>query len=124
MKLFILFSMFFMHIVDDYYLQGILAKMKQKKWWKENTNDNRYRYDYIIALLMHAFSWAFLTLIPIVLYLQRLYVWLCVALLINAVTHCIVDDLKANKLKINLIADQSIHIIQLIITWIVFVVIL
>ena len=24
-----------MHIVDDYYLQGILAKMKQKSWWKE-----------------------------------------------------------------------------------------
>ena len=124
MKLFILFLMFFLHIVDDYYLQGILAKMKQKKWWKENTNDNRCRYDYIIALLMHAFSWSFLTLMPIVLYLQSLYIWLCVALLINTVIHCIVDDLKANKLKINLIADQSIHIIQLIITWIVFVIIL
>lgn len=124
MKLFILFSMFFLHIVDDYYLQGILAKMKQKRWWEENTNDNRYRYDYIVALLMHSFSWAFLTLIPIALYIQSLYIWICIALLLNAIIHCIIDDLKANKLRINLIVDQAIHIIQLIITWIVFVIIL
>lgn len=35
MKLFVLFSMFFLHIVDDYYLQGILAKMKQKSGGKK-----------------------------------------------------------------------------------------
>ena len=124
MKLFILFLMFFMHIVDDYYLQGILAKMKQKRWWEENVNNSKCRYDYIIALIMHSFSWAFLTLIPIALYIQSLYIWICIALLLNAIIHCIIDDLKANKLRINLIVDQAIHIIQLIITWIVFVIIL
>lgn len=124
MKLFILFSMFFLHIVDDYYLQGILAKMKQKKWWEENAKDKKYRYDYIMALIMHSFSWSFLTIIPIALYLQSLYVWLCITLFMNAIIHCITDDLKANKLKINLIVDQTIHIIQLIITWIVFVIFL
>lgn len=30
-KIFILALMIFCHIVDDYYLQGILAQMKQKK---------------------------------------------------------------------------------------------
>lgn len=73
---------------------------------------------------MHSFSWAFLTLVPLVLYLQSLYIGLCITLVINAIIHCIVDDLKANKLKINLMADQTIHILQLIITWIVFVIIL
>ena len=29
-KLFVLLVMLFAHIVDDYYLQGVLASMKQK----------------------------------------------------------------------------------------------
>lgn len=124
MILFILFSMIFLHIVDDYYLQGVLAKMKQKKWWEENASDKKYRYDYIVALLCHSFSWAFMTMLPLVLYLRSLYIWLCVALLINAVIHCIVDDLKANKLKINLVIDQAIHILQIVISWVIFIIIL
>lgn len=36
--------------------------------------------------------------------------------LINFIIHAFVDDLKANKKKINLCVDQSIHIIQIIIT--------
>ena len=28
-------SMIFMHILDDYCLQGILASMKQKEWWRK-----------------------------------------------------------------------------------------
>ncbi len=45
---FVILLMIFCHIVDDYYLQGILAKMKQKMWWKENAPDNiHYKYDYI-----------------------------------------------------------------------------
>ena len=31
-----LLTMIFLHIVDDYYLQGVLAKMKQRKWWEDN----------------------------------------------------------------------------------------
>ena len=41
----ILFVMVFGHIVDDYYLQGILASMKQKSWWKENAPDKMYEKD-------------------------------------------------------------------------------
>lgn len=120
MKLFILFVMIFAHIVDDYYLQGILASLKQKTWW-ENQKGYKpmYKYDYIVALIMHAFSWSFMISLPI-LYLGFTK-WIAVAIILNTIIHGIVDDLKANKGKINLIVDQSIHIVQIIITWILFV---
>ena len=63
--------MIFMHIVDDYYLQGILASMKQRLWWKQRASEPTYRYDYIWALLMHAFSWTFMIMLP-PLYLFKL----------------------------------------------------
>ena len=65
-KIFILIAMIFLHIIDDYKLQGILASMKQKKWWKEqNDYKSMYKYDYIIALLTHSFSWSFMIMLPI-----------------------------------------------------------
>lgn len=120
MKLFILFVMFFAHIVDDYYLQGILASLKQKSWWEnQKSYKPMYKYDYIVALIMHAFSWSFMISLPI------LYIgftkWIVVTIILNTIIHGIVDDLKANKHKINLIVDQSIHIVQIIITWVLFV---
>ena len=122
MKLFILFVMFFAHIVDDYYLQGILASLKQKTWWEnQKSYKPMYKYDYIVALIMHAFSWSFMISLPI-LYLGFTK-WIAVAIILNTIIHGIVDDLKANKGKINLIVDQSIHIIQIVITWILMVLI-
>lgn len=32
-KLLTLLGMLYLHIVDDYYLQGFLASAKQKEWW-------------------------------------------------------------------------------------------
>lgn len=120
MKLFTLFVMIFAHIVDDYYLQGILASLKQKTWWEnQKSYKPMYKYDYIVALIMHAFSWSFMISLPI-LYLGFTK-WIAVAIILNTIIHGIVDDLKANKHKINLIVDQSIHIVQIIITWILFV---
>ena len=46
------------------------------------------------------------------------------SIIINTVIHYIVDDLKANKYKINLVIDQSIHFIQIILTFILFFIIL
>lgn len=122
MKLFILFVMIFAHIVDDYYLQGILASLKQKTWWEnQKSYKPMYKYDYIVALIMHAFSWSFMISLPI------LYIgftkWIVVAITLNTIIHGIVDDLKANKGKINLIMDQSIHIVQIVITWVLLVLI-
>lgn len=74
MEKFILLWMLFMHIVDDYYLQGWLAKGKQKSWWGSQPNFNpKYRYDYIAALLMHAFSWTFSIMLPLAIY-NKLYI--------------------------------------------------
>ena len=64
-KMFILFFMIFMHIADDYYLQGWLASAKQKKWWEQNAPQQIYKHDYIMALIMHSLSWAFMILLPI-----------------------------------------------------------
>ena len=122
MKLFILFVMIFAHIVDDYYLQGILARLKQKSWWEnQKSYKPMYKYDYIVALIMHAFSWSFMVSLPI-LYLGFTK-WISIVIILNTIIHGIVDNLKANKGKINLIVDQSIHIIQIVITWIFMVLI-
>lgn len=122
MKLFILFVMIFAHIVDDYYLQGILASLKQKTWWEnQKSYKPMYKYDYIVALIMHAFSWSFMISLPILYF--GFTKWIVVAIILNTIIHGIVDDLKANKHKINLIMDQSIHIVQIVITWILLVLI-
>lgn len=118
----VLILMIFFHIVDDYYLQGILASMKQKQWWKKQSNySDKYENDYIVALFMHSFSWAFMIMLPIAIKLKfELDAFFGIMLLINMAVHCIVDDIKANKMKINLVEDQSIHIIQIILTFILF----
>ena len=104
----ILFSMIFCHIVDDYYLQGILASMKQKEWWKENYPGKFYKDDYLVALFMHSFSWSFMImLVPTVyLLLNNIYnIRIIILFIINLIIHAATDNLKANKRKINLVAD-------------------
>lgn len=120
MIFFILFAMLFCHIIDDYFLQGILASMKQKEWWNKNAPGKMYAWDYIAALFMHSFSWAFMIMLPIAIVARFQLGLLFLAYPINTVIHCVIDDLKANKHKINLIIDQSIHIIQILITWAIF----
>ena len=121
-EIFTLLSMVFLHIIDDYKLQGILASMKQKKWWKEQKEyRSLYQYDYIPALIEHSFSWTFMIMLPIAIALHfNIGNWIF-AYIINMVIHAYVDNLKANKHKINLIIDQLIHIIQIIITWLIFI---
>lgn len=121
-KIFILLFMIMMHIVDDYYLQGILASMKQKSWWKKQSNyKDKYSNDYLIALMMHAFSWAFCIMLPIAINLKfEVDAFFAIMLGVNFMIHAIVDNFKANELKINLVQDQTIHIIQILITFAVF----
>ena len=125
-KFLILLGMIFCHIVDDYYLQGWLASAKQKQWWKDNAPDDLYKYDYKMALFMHSFSWAFMSMIiPIIYSLitksENWYIFLL--FVVNLLIHAFVDNLKANKRKINLVQDQTIHMIQVICTWALIVVI-
>ena len=120
--LFLVLSMIFCHIVDDYYLQGWLASAKQKKYWQDNAPDKMYRYDYIWALLMHSFSWSFMVMLPIAFSLSfDVNVLFGSVFAFNVVIHAFTDDLKANKKKINLWVDQIIHLTQIVITAIIFI---
>ena len=116
-NIFIVLLMIFFHIVDDHYLQGWLASAKQKKYWQENAPEFLYKYDYIWALIMHSFSWSFMIMLPIA-YIQHFNISLLFLIMfsVNLVIHALVDDLKANKRKINLWADQLIHIWQIVFT--------
>ena len=122
-NLLILLAMIFCHIADDYYLQGWLASAKQKTWWKKNAPEKLYQNDYIMALFMHSFSWSFMIMIPIIIYLLVRKIsfqeWLIIPYFVNMSIHCIVDNLTANKRQINLIQDQSIHLVQIFVTWMV-----
>jgi len=110
--------MLFLHVVDDYYLQRILSQLKQKEWWVKNAPEALYKYDYIVGLIMHSFSWAFMIMLPFAIQQHfNFSVQYLVMLIFNVIVHAITDDLKANKKVINLIADQTIHVIQIILTW-------
>ena len=117
---FIFLLMIFCHIVDDYYLQGWLASAKQRKYWQDNAPDKLYRFDYIWALIMHSFSWAFMIMLPIALSINfavnNLFI-VCFAA--NVLIHAITDNEKANRLTINLWLDQLVHLCQIIITFII-----
>jgi hypothetical protein len=116
----ILLLMLFVHIVDDFYLQGILANMKQKRWWEHSEwYKPLYKNDYKMALLIHSMSWSIMILLPCMIMYEISGLMLLGTFIINAVIHYYIDDLKANRGKINLIVDQSIHIVQVILTWMV-----
>ena len=123
MKILILIAMLFFHIIDDYYLQGILASMKQKSWWEKNAPDELYDHDYIMALYEHAFSWTVMIHIPCIFYQIFLndssvssfhYLFTFIVMI---VIHALVDNAKANKKTINLIQDQLCHILQVFYLW-------
>ena len=120
--LILLFSMLFFHLLDDFKLQGILINMKQRSWWEKNAPDDLYKNDYIIALIEHAFSWTFMIHIPVILYHIHFGIFLPIhyyllVFLLNWILHIITDHLKANEHAINLVADQLIHIIQIVAAW-------
>lgn len=120
--IFLLISMIFLHIVDDYYLQGKLALFKQKKWWQENYPKELYKNDYLMALFFHSFSWSFMIMLPLYYYCNWIFSnTLLVLFIINIIIHFIVDNLKANKGILNLVQDQLIHLLQIIISWFVII---
>ena len=119
----ILLSMIFLHIKDDYN-QGIIADLKCKDWWKKNEPDKKYRYDYIIVLLLHGFSWSFVIHLPIIMYYYFIGILpsinsiiFLLVLMGNAIIHGLVDHMTANARIMNLTIDQVIHICQIYILW-------
>ena len=111
-----------MHVLDDYVLQApCLCDLKQKSFWEKNAPQPLYKNDYIVALFMHALSWSFMIMLPIAVKLNfNVDINFAAILAINTMFHALVDDLKANKYRINLIVDQSYHMFQIAITFVFF----
>lgn len=112
----ILLFMILFHIIDDFVLQPIsLSNLKQKKWWeKQEGYSDKYKDDYKVALAIHSISWSIMIHIPLVIVFPSLgQLALLISFIANAVIHYYIDDLKANKLKINLFEDQMVHFWQI-----------
>ena len=116
-KILLLLTMIFLHIVDDYYLQGWLASAKQKSYWEQNAPDELYKHDYIMALFMHSFSWAFMIMLVPSVYtlitttnINNASLAIALVFLTNLCIHMVVDNSKANLKKINLVQDQLNHL--------------
>ena len=112
----ILLFMILLHIIDDFVLQPIsLSNLKQKKWWKKQEGySDKYKDDYKVALAIHSISWSIMIHIPLVIIFPSLgQLALLISFIVNAVIHYYIDDLKANKLKINLFEDQMVHFWQI-----------
>lgn len=134
----VLLMMFLMHIIEDFHMQGILADMKQKSWWNRqiesielpvSTKLDKYRKDYIMALAVHGFEWAMFMHIPIIAVHilngafdihDTFWIAITASVIINASVHAIIDDMKANRMRLNLVQDQICHTMQIIITYIIF----
>ena len=116
----ILLWMIFLHVLDDFCLQAsCLVNLKQKKWWMAHPDyQKKYQYDYLVGLAMHSFSWTFMIMLPILLQHQNIVTipMLCFYIF-NTVVHFVTDDFKANQLKINLVVDQTIHVLQILLTF-------
>lgn len=119
--LFLLASMFFMHVVADFNLQGIMASMKQKDWWKtqKNYDEALNRTDYKFPLFWHSFQWTFCIMLP--LFIADNFKINFIGLIffcLNICCHYIIDNAKANGHYIGLVHDQFFHILQILGTFI------
>lgn len=128
-KILLLLTMIFLHIVDDYYLQGWLASAKQKSYWEQNAPDKLYKHDYIMALFMHSFSWAFMIMLVPTIYtlittanINNASLTITLIFFANLCIHMTTDNKKANLKEINLVQDQLVHLAQITVTWISLVV--
>ena len=110
--------MILLHIIDDFVLQPIcLSKLKQKSFWETYVKDDeKYKFDYKVALVIHALSWSIMIHLPLMVIGVGEYSIL-LSVIINTIMHAWIDDEKANKLNITLFEDQIMHLIQIGSTW-------
>lgn len=125
----VLAGMVWAHTWADYVLQhACLHELKCKSWWQEHANQQRYRNDYKVALLMHCIQWTGAVLAPIAAIIIFCYdintpmigLLFLAAFVSNTIGHYYLDDAKANRYMTNLIEDQVWHMVQVVITWGVF----
>lgn len=112
------------HIIDDFVLQNVLAKLKQKDWWTAQPEYNElYKDDYKMALFIHSLEWSIMINLPLIFLFGFGGLGLFISVAINTAIHYFVDDAKANKKTINLVLDQEIHFCQVFLTLLVFMVV-
>lgn len=121
------FLLVLFHIIADFNLQGLLAKWKQKKEWYlecsrsgiQEPEKSKYKYDWLICLIAHAFMWSVITylpLLPAICYtpskaeVTAMYVAIIIT---NTIVHAYIDHLKCNEFRLNLLGDQLLHILQI-----------
>ena len=115
---YIFLIMILLHIIDDFVLQPIcLSKLKQKSFWETYVKDDeKYKFDYKVALVIHALSWSIMIHLPLMVIGVSEYCILF-SVILNTIMHAWIDDEKANKLNITLFEDQLMHLIQVGSTW-------
>ena len=115
---YIFLIMILLHIIDDFVLQPIcLSKLKQKSFWESYVKDDeKYKFDYKVALAIHALSWAIMIHLPLMVIGISEY-GILFSVIINTIIHAWIDDEKANKLNINLFEDQIMHLGQIVGSW-------
>ena len=129
-KIFILFLMLLMHYIEDFHLQGCLANLKQKKWWEKQMSNNDiyshyvleysiYKNDYKMSLFAHSIENALFVMLPLIVdmlilefthCLQNTWILFIPSTILICVSHYLIDDSKANEMKINLVQDQLYHL--------------
>lgn len=117
--IFVLIAMLFAHTYADFCSQGIMTSMKQKKWWtKQEDYSENNKYDYIMALINHSLQWSFCIMLPLFVQDNWEISWTMLALfIVNTFLHCFVDSFKANKHLLNLVQDQTVHLVQILWTF-------
>lgn len=108
----------FMHCVGDYILQSDwLATFKQKKSWEQHPQYvPKYQHDFIVPLFVHSFiysvcinaypllmDWKVAAIVP---------AW-CIVIVCTLI-HMFIDHCKANKMTLNLIEDQLLHLFWIV----------
>jgi hypothetical protein len=112
------------HLVADFTLQGWFSKAKQKIWWKaeckrHGVDFHKYRNDYLMALFLHSLYWSIAILIPAMFMYNLPNKMIVLLMFFNTFLHFMTDDLKANRMVLNLVQDQFLHFIQIAVTLII-----
>ena len=129
--IFTLITMIYFHIREDFNQGEFLSKYKQRANWLKDEigKDDKYKNDYKACLLIHSFKWSFTIMIPLFVFMLimdsagvkiapiPMSIIISSYLIANTAIHYKVDDLKANKLSINLITDQMVHLLQIFGVW-------
>lgn len=114
-----------LHWFADFHMQGILADLKQKRWWSDKIKSEvyhdtleaqhkalkLYQCDYMAGLIVHSMEWSAITFLPLMLIGHPMVY--TVVVLVNAVIHMVIDHMKANMHCINLCHDQALHMLQI-----------